>query len=317
MQDEILVKHEIRKSNREKTEFIEYITARLEKSGYVRERDIRIEEKGKGLFKSRNIVVGNPEEAQILLSGHYDTCAWCPFPNLMAPISPGLFWGYQILLAIMIVMIAELISFGVGVFAGDNSVVEYNTFLLVLCALIVQLLFGYRNKHTANDNTSGIITLTCILESLSEEERKKVCVIYFDNEEKGLLGSSFFYKKHKKVVDSKLLINFDCVGDGENIVTMANWKSRKDKRYSLLVDVLNKNVAGADVNYMCEKMKWMMFPSDQMHFQKGIGVCSLKKSRIGYYVGRIHTYYDTKCRRENIEYLTKAMKEFVMKLPLE
>lgn len=313
MQDEILIKHEIRKSNREKTEFIKYIIDRLEKSGYVQGKDIRVEEKGKGLFKSRNIIVGNPKEAQILLGAHYDTCAWCPFPNLMAPISPGLFWGYQILLAIMIVMVAELFSFCVGVFVGN----KYDAFLLVLFILIVQLLVGYRNKHTANDNTSGIITLTCILESLSEEERKKVCVVYFDNEEKGLLGSSFFYKKHKKEVDSKLLINFDCVGDGENIVTMANWKSRKDEKYSLLVDTLNKNVADANVNYMCKKMKWMMFPSDQMQFQKGIGVCSLKKSKIGYYVGRIHTYFDTKCRVENIEYLTKAMKEFVMKLPLE
>lgn len=317
MQDEILLKHEIRKSNKEKTEFIEYLIARLAKSGYVRDEDICIEEKGKGLFKSRNIIVGNPEEAQILLGGHYDTCAWCPFPNLMAPISPVLFWGYQILLTIMILVPTALIGFCAGILADYNGDVAYNTFLLALCALMAQIMVGYRNKHTANDNTSGIITLTRILENLPKEERKKVCVIYFDNEEKGLFGSAFFYKKHKKMVKDKILINFDCVGDGENIVTMANQKSRKDEKYSLFVDTLNKNAADADVNYLCKKMKWMMFPSDQMQFQKGIGVCSLKKSPIGYYVARIHTYLDTKCRGENIEYLTKAMTEFVMKLPLE
>jgi len=317
MQDEILLKYEIRKSNKEKTEFIEYITARLEKAGYVREKDIRIEEKGKGLFKSRNIIVGSPEEAQILLGGHYDTCAWCPFPNLMAPISPVLFWGYQIVLTLMLLALSSIIGFGVGALAGGNGFVTYYVSLLALCALMIQLMVGYRNKHTANDNTSGIITLTRILENLPEEERKKVCVIYFDNEEKGLLGSDFFYKKHKKIVKGKMLINFDCVGDGENIVTMADKKSRKDEKYSLLVDILNKNVEGTDVNYLCKKMKWMMFPSDQMQFQKGIGVCSLKKSPIGYYVARIHTYFDTKCRKENVEYLTKAMTEFVMKLSIE
>ena len=179
---------------------------------------------------------------------------------------------------------------------------------------MIQLMVGFRNKHTANDNTSGIITLTHILENLPEEQRKKVCVIYFDNEEKGLLGSAFFYKKHHKQIKDKMLINFDCVGDGENIVTMADRKCRKDEKYQLFVDALRANEDEADVNYLCRKMKWMMFPSDQMNFKKGIGVCALKKSPVGYYVARIHTYFDTKCRKENVEYLTKSMCDFVEKI---
>lgn len=315
MHDEILLKHEIRKSNKEKADFIEYIMARLEKSDYMREKDIRIEEKGKGLFKSRNIIVGNPEEAVVLLGGHYDTCAWCPFPNIMSPINPILFWGFQVLLLIMILVPTVLVAFVVGILADYSGIVTYYVFLVALYALLIQLMVGYRNKHTANDNTSGIITLTHILENLPKEHRKKVCVIYFDNEEKGLLGSAFFYKRHKKDVKDKMMINFDCVGDGKNIVTMANKKSCKDVNYPLFVDSLNKNAANAKVNYLCKRMKGMMFPSDQMQFQKGIGVCALKKSRIGYYVARIHTYFDTKCRKENIEYLTNAMTDFVMRLP--
>jgi len=314
MQDEILLKYEIRKSDKEKTDFIEYLTKRLEKAGYVPDIDIRIEEKGKGLLKSRNIIVGNPEEAKVLFVAHYDTCAWIPFPNLMAPTNPVIFWGYQILLTIMILVPTALIGFVAGVLSGNNGVVAYYTFLAALIALMIQLMVGFRNKHTANDNTSGVITLTHILESLSQEHRKKVCVIYFDNEEKGLLGSAFFAKKHKKQIKDKMLINFDCVGDGENIVTMADSKSRKDELYSLFVDSLKKNEADADVNYLCRKMKWMMFPSDQVNFGKGIGVCALKKSPIGYYVARIHTYFDTKCRKENVEYLTTAMTEFLKEI---
>jgi len=315
MQDEILLNYEIRKSNKEKTDFIEYITTRLATSGYVPGTDIRVEEKGRGLFKSRNIIVGNPEEAQVLLGGHYDTCAWIPFPNLMAPTNPVIFWGYQILLTIMILVPTALIGFVAGVLSGNNGVVAYYAFLASLIALMIQLMVGFRNKHTANDNTSGIITLTHILENLPEEHRKRVCVIYFDNEEKGLLGSAFFYKKHKKQIKDKMLINFDCVGDGENIVTMADGKSRRDENYLLFVNSMEKNATGANVNYLCRKMKWMMFPSDQINFQKGIGVCSLKKSPIGYYVARIHTYFDTKCRKENVEYLTTAMTEFITSLP--
>ncbi len=313
MQDEILTNYEIRKSNKQKTEFIEYMKTRLAKSGYNQEKDITVEEKGSGLFKSRNIVVGNPEEAEVFFGAHYDTCAWMPFPNFMAPTNPVLFWGYQIVLAIMILISTALVGFVTGLIVGSGTV-AYFVFLFTLIALMIQLMVGFRNKHTANDNTSGVITLIRILESLSEEQRKKVCVIYFDNEEKGLFGSAFFYKKHKKEMKEKMLINFDCVGDGENIVTMADSKSRKDTKYRLFVDALKKEEKGADVKYLCRKMKFMMFPSDQMNFRKGIGVCSLKKSPIGLYVARIHTYFDTKCRKENVEYLTKAMVTFVEKL---
>lgn len=314
MQDEILLNYEIRKSNKQKSGFIDYLKARLAKSGYDSASDIVIEEKGKGLFKSRNIVVGNPAEAEVLFGGHYDTCAWMPFPNFMAPTNPVLFWGYQIVLTVMLLISAALIGFVTGLLTGNNGVVAYFAFLFALIALMIQMMVGFRNKHTANDNTSGIITLTRILESLPEEQRKKVCVIYFDNEEKGLLGSAYFYKKHKKQIKDKMLINFDCVGDGEHIVTMADGKCRKDAKYQLFVDALKMEEAGADVKYLCRKMKFMMFPSDQMNFKKGIGVCSLKKSPIGLYVARIHTYFDTRCRRENVDYLTKAMVRFVEKL---
>jgi len=313
MQDEILQKYEIRKSNKQKAEFIEYMKERLAKSGYDPEKDIRVEKKGRGLFKSRNIVVGNPEEAEVFFGGHYDTCAWMPFPNFMAPTNPVLFWGYQILLTVMILVSTAFVGFLAGL-VSDNGSIAYFAFLIALIALMIQLMVGFRNKHTANDNTSGIITLTHILEALPENQRKKVCVIYFDNEEKGLFGSAFFYKKHKKQIKNKMLINFDCVGDGENIVTMADGKCRKDAKYQLFVDALKQKEAGADVKYLCRKMKFMMFPSDQMNFKKGIGVCSLKKSPIGLYVARIHTYFDTKCRKENVEYLTKAMVAFVEKL---
>ena len=315
IQDEILLNYEIRKSNKEKTAFIEYLTARLENAGYEKETDIRVEEKGMGILKSRNIVVGNPGKAEVLLGGHYDTCAWMPFPNLMAPTNPVLFGGFQIALTLLIMVIATVPGFVVGMLCDNSGVAAYNTFLIVLLVLMFQLMFGYRNKHTANDNTSGIITLTHILENLPKEQREKVCVIYFDNEEKGLFGSAFFYKKHKKEIKDKMLLNFDCVGDGENIVTMADAKSRKDEKYALLVQAFEKNANGAEVNYLCRKMKTMMFPSDQINFAKGIGVCSLKKSWIGYYVARIHTALDTKCRKENIAYLTKAVTEFVTMLP--
>lgn len=314
--DEILEKYQVRKTNKQKTAFIEYLKDRLEKSGFDKEKDITVEEKGHGIVKSRNIVVGNPDTAKVFFTAHYDTCAVIPFPNLMAPTNLFLFIGYQIILSVMLLLIAALVAYPV-LRITDNAVAAYYAFLGMLLLMLYHLMFGFRSTHTANDNTSGILLLTKILENLPAEEREKVCVVYFDNEEKGLLGSSFFAKKHGKTMRKRLLINFDCVGDGDNVVTMAKAAARGNELYPLFTEALKNREKDADVVYLCRNMKFMMFPSDQANFNSGIGVCSLKKGFLGRYVARIHTPFDTKCREENITYLTKAMTEFVGKIGSE
>ena len=310
MKDTILEQYEIRKSNPEKTRFIEYIKMRLSKVGYDPEKDITIEEKGKGLFLSRNIVVGNPKEAKLLIGAHYDTCAMLPFPNFMSPTNPVLFVFSQIVL--LILMFAMALAVGVIVmFITQDDAIAYIACLVFLYGLLFHMLFGYRNSHTANDNTSGTIAITHILEALPKEVRDKVCVIYFDNEEKGLLGSEFFFKKHKNEVKGKLLINIDCVGDGKEVVFLSKKGAREDVDYSRMLEVLKECVDGHDVELLIRNMKPMMFASDQMHFPKGVGVCAVRKSPIGRYVARIHTPFDTKCREENIEYLVCAMKTYI------
>lgn len=313
VEDVILQKYQVRKSNKQKTEFIEYLKGRLAESGYDADKDITIESKGNGGFLSRNIVVGNPENAKVYLTAHYDTCAVLPFPNLMAPTNPVLFLGYQLVVAVFLILIAGLVAFPFHLIF-HNPLITYYGFLGGLFLLLYQLMFGYRNKHTANDNTSGVIVLTKILEKLPQEYRNQVCVVYFDNEEKGLFGSAFFAKKHKKAVKDRLLINIDCVGDGKEILSMAKKKARADAYYPLFVEVMQKCSEEFDGGYLCQKMKPMMFPSDQSNFDRGIGICAVRKSPVGRYVARIHTPLDTRCRKENIEYLAEAFVTFLQKV---
>lgn len=313
MNDQILENYQIRKSNQEKTVFIEYLKNRLSQNGYDPEKDIRIEEKWKGVFRTRNIVVGDPERAKVLLTAHYDTCALLPFPNLMAPTSPLLFILYQLFVAVAILAVAVLPSVIAALFTDDPLIIYY-VFELSLILFLIQIMFGFKNKHTANDNTSGVITVTRILETLPAEHRDKVCVIYFDNEEKGMFGSIQFAEKHKDAAKNTLMINLDCVGDGETVVSMAKAKAQKDELYPLLVEAFEQNGTHFDGQVQCRKMLPMMFPSDQSNFQKGIGVCALNKSPLGMYCARIHTPLDTKCREENVRFLAEAMVEFVGKV---
>lgn len=311
--DYILENCQIRKSNKEKTIFIDYITTRLSHNGYPIDQDIHIESRWKGIFKTRNILVGNPDEAEIFITAHYDTCAVLPFPNFMAPTNPFLFILFQLFIACIIILITGGIGFAFALLF-NNPAMAYPIFLITLWLLIFHTMFGLKNKHTANDNTSGVILITQILESLPPEHRHKVCAVYFDNEEKGLLGSSFFASKHKDVQKNKLLINFDCIGDGKHIVSMAKKKARINENYELFIQTLTASSEQHDIHYMNKNMKPMMFPSDQAHFDAGIGVCALKKSPLGLYCARIHTPFDTKCREQNISYLVSAMINFICKI---
>ena len=313
MNDQILENYQIRKSNKEKTEFIGYLKERLSASGYDPERDITVEEKWKGIFLTRNIIVGDPDKAKVLLTAHYDTCALLPFPNLMAPTSPLLFIAYQLFLVVMIFLVATIPAVITGMFTKDSMIIYY-VFELSLILFLVQVMFGFKNRHAANDNTSGVVTLTKILESLPEEQREKVCVIYFDNEEKGLFGSMHFAEKHKDAARHTLMINLDCVGDGENIVSLAKKEAMNHEFYPVFTETMEQNGSRFDGNIQCRKMLPMMFPSDQSNFKKGIGVCALNKSPLGMYCARIHTPKDTECREENVKVLAGAMVEFVEKV---
>lgn len=313
MNDQILENYQIRKTNKEKTEFIGYLKKHLSASGYDPERDITVEEKWKGIFRTRNIIVGDPDKAKVLLTAHYDTCALLPFPNLMAPTSPLLFIAYQLFLVVMIFLVATIPAVVTGLFT-ENPMIIYYVFELSLILFLVQVMFGFKNRHAANDNTSGVVALTKFLETLPEEQREKVCVIYFDNEEKGLFGSMHFAEKHKDAAKHTLMINLDCVGDGETIVSLAKKEAMNHELYPLYAEVMEQNGTYFDGDIQCRKMLPMMFPSDQSNFKKGVGVCALNKSPLGMYCARIHTPKDTICREENVKVLAEALVEFVERM---
>ena len=61
-------------------------------------------------------------------------------------------------------------------------------------------------------------------------------------------------------------------------------------------------------------MKPLMFASDQANFDKGVGVCALKKGIFGLYAGRIHTPFDRICEENNINYLNTSIINFIKKI---
>lgn len=71
----ILDKYQVRKSYKDKSRFIELLTE------YFNNNNIKYDiEEYNDFFKTRNIVVGDINEADIVFTAHYDTCARMIFP---------------------------------------------------------------------------------------------------------------------------------------------------------------------------------------------------------------------------------------------
>ena len=296
---EILEKYQIRKTRRQKTAFTEFLRAHFP--------ELRVETGALGF--SRNIVIGNPDTAKAVFGAHYDTCAVMPFPNFIMPKNSFLSVLYAFVLVIPIFVISMLVGKFAAAILNDESLIMLFAYL-TLWILLFLMILGPANKHTVNDNTSGVITLIELMSSMTEEERAQSCFVFFDNEEKGLFGSSAFEKEHKKTMKEKLLINFDCVSDGDYLMFVTNKKAfpeHSEKLAEAFADVTDKTV-------LIEKSKYVYYPSDQKNFKKNIGVASFKKSKLGLYMDRIHTPKDTVFDERNIEVLVSGFRNFLSTL---
>ena len=294
LSQKILAEYQIRKTQKQKTAFIELMQSYFP--------DMQIQEGG--FPKSRNLIIGDVENAKVLLTAHYDTCAWLPFPNFITPKAPIIAILYSILVTIPPILLSViLVNFLVGLFT-NNFWLHYWPSLAASFSLLALMFWGPANKHTANDNTSGVITLCELLMTLRDDTRSKVAFIFFDNEEIGLVGSSYFRSKYKQAAQSTPLINFDCVSDGDYILVAAS----KTIRAELGAQLDEAFQPTEKKTILLTNAERVYYPSDQMGFKKSVAVAALKrKPVIGYYMDRIHTHMDVIFDKSNIKLLCDSV----------
>ena len=285
---------QVRKSKKQKAAFREYLCAEMEKAGYAP----KVEKSG----SSNNVVLGDPETAKLLFTAHYDTCAVLPFPNFITPRNLIFYLLYQLIIVIPMFALAfgaELLVLVLWEDAPLWAAMAVTYAVLIFC--IWWIMDGKANRHTANDNTSGTLTLIEIALTLPEELRQKVCIVFFDNEEKGLFGSAAFAKMHSAAKKNAVCVNFDCVSDGDYIQFYPSKEVKKDEAFLRLMEESFKARGEKKTEVV---RSFGFYPSDQTQFKKGVGVCALKKKPlIGYYMDRIHTPKDTVLEQENLELL--------------
>ena len=131
---DILSAFPVRKSKQQKQEFRDAAQSYLKQFGYSPTVE-------KGSFGCRNMVIGDPETAQYLITAHYDTCARLPIPNLITPCNFWAFLGYQLVVMLLMLLVPAIPGALAGLLAGSFDVGYYVWFLCVwvMIALVMIL----------------------------------------------------------------------------------------------------------------------------------------------------------------------------------
>ena len=294
---DILTAHPVRKKKIQKERFRQEVQDYLQTLGY----STNVES---GSFGSKNLVIGDPDRAKYLVTAHYDTCARMFVPNLITPCNALLFILYQIFVCLLLIVPTLAVGALVG-YLFHSFFVGYFLWMVLLWTGIALMLVGPANSSNVNDNTSGVVTVLEIAKSLPEHYRKDVCFVLFDLEEAGLIGSASYRKAHKKASESQMVLNLDCVGEGEEIYLFPTSKLKKNQKKLADLEKITGNFGRKTVTV--RKQGFSIYPSDQAHFPYGVGICALNRGKLGLYLSKIHTPKDTVLDETNVNILRAAI----------
>ena len=297
---DVLEQFPVRKTNQQKQAFRDAVLSYVSQLGYSCTVERRC-------LSCQNIVIGDPEKAKFLVTAHYDTCANMLLPNFITPCNMMLYALYQLGLVFLLLFISVIAGVAAGLLLGSEAVKW--TGLSVYFLLLFLLIFGPANKNNDNDNTSGVVTLLEIARTMPENQRHKVCFVLFDLEEAGLQGSSFYRSKHRSASNSQLVLNLDCVGDGDHLMMFPSKKLRRDRKR--LTSLYPACGYFGSKSLLVHEKGIAFYPSDQKQFPYGVGICALRKRKKLLYMSRIHTKNDTILEETNVNILRAALTTLI------
>ena len=259
-----------------------------------------------------NVVIGDPENAKVLFTAHYDTPRRSLFPNLLMPKHKVLHFFYGMCTILPILAISAPIGYFIMKALGGPQVITaraagvgaYLVIYLLLCFLSFK---GPVNIHNKNDNTSGVAAVFDLIHKIGKNDA--VAYILFDDEEKGKKGSKAYASAHAAVKQNLLVVNMDCIGNGTTFVAGVPVPAKDDPVYPSLQTALE------ELGAVILPRETTAMNSDQKSFSKGIGIGACLNKKGFYYTPYIHTAKDTVASGETIDKLTDALTSFIQSMP--
>ncbi len=294
--EQITEQFPVRKTAAQKKAFRQWVMGEIGEMGYK----AQVEQNDRG--RQQNIVVGDPEHAEVTFTAHYDTPATILVPDLQFPRSFPVYLLWQIIIIGGMLLLSLVIGAGLGL-ATRNGDVMILSFFGAFLALIWLQLSGFANPNNVNDNTSGVAALLETMARIPAENRDKVAFILFDNMEKGRKGSKAYAREHLEMQHTRFVVNADSVGVGDVFVVCAPALAVQLPQYAALEKLLAADKARQARFYSSVTTR---VNSDFRSFKCGVGIGAYKQGSAGLYLGKLHTAGDDEADQGNIEYLARA-----------
>ena len=294
---DILEQFPIRKTKQQKLAFREAVVAYAREKGYA----VTVEAGKRGV---NNIVIGDPEKAKYLVTAHYDTPASIGLPNFITPNNPVTYFLIQFFLVGILLAISVGAAWGVYLLTGVDELMLLSWYI-VYFGLLLLMLMGPANRSNANDNTSGVVTVLEIMTTMPENLRDRVCFVLFDLEEQGKKGSNAYRKAHQAATETQIVLNLDCVGDGDHLLLMPEKTARQDEALLQRLTRLEDTYGSKHVRVIARG--YCRYESDHRNFPYGVGIAAFHKNRKLYLLGKIHTKRDTVLEYTNVNLLRAAI----------
>lgn len=303
--EQINAQFPVRKSAEQKKAFRKWLMQQVSGLGWK----ARVEENNRG--RHQNVIVGDPEHAQVTFTAHYDTPATIGIADLQIPRNFLVYAAVQLAMILGMLLVSFMIAYALGMLTQSGDVLVIGFFLCFVGLMWLQMA-GVPNRHNANDNTSGVAALLELMAQIDPEDREKVAFIFFDNCEKGCRGSKAYAREHLEMQHTRLVVNLDCVGVGETVLVSAPRLAVQLPQYAMLEECLEQQ-EGRDVRFFSSVTT--RGNSDFRSFKCGVGVSAYRTvSGVGYCTGDIHTARDTQCDQGNIDFLSGVLSAYVKRL---
>ena len=303
--EQITERFPIRKTAAQKKAFRQWLMGEIARMGYR----ARIEENDKG--RQQNIVVGDPEHAEVTFTAHYDTPSTVLLPDLHIPRNFAVYLLWQIGMIGGMLLLSFVVGMALGLLTRDGDLMILGFFGAFVALMWLQLS-GFANKHNVNDNTSGVAALLETMARIPEEDRAKTAFIFFDNMEKGRKGSKAYARDHLEVQHMRLVVNADSVGVGDTFVVCAPSLAAQLPQYAKLQECLAA-LPEREARFYSSVTTRMN--SDFRSFKCGVGIMACRRvSGVGLYLGDLHTSRDDTADQGNISALAEAFSELAKQL---
>lgn len=298
---DVLKNHPVRRTGKQKRSFRDAVQSYAENCGYVVTTE-------SGKSGSRNLVIGDPETARYLITAHYDTPVALWVSRALAPCSLVSFLMSQTMTMVGLLLPAAVAA-GVTAYLTPGTRLWYPAAVAAVCLTFMWMLWGPANRRNANGNTSGVVAVLETMSSMPRIMRDRVCFVLFDKSEPMGAGAASYRRKHRQTSDKQLVLNLDCVGDGDILMMFPAKRVRKDA--ALMERLCAMERACGERSIQVWQKGSGLFLSDQKSFPRGIGICALRKKRFIRRVGRIHTIRDNVLEYTNINILRACLITFI------